>query len=232
LQAVAVGNVDSCIYAKIVFTTQAHSGPPSTFNPHASCDCFCHLQTRIIWLPCIDLPAISPRICASRHYRHQTHKHRPCSSASTRNVPSSRTSNNCANSVPVLLVRWSNWKRSYPPSRMVLRVRRLVKIQLPVLTLAAIATVLSNWHTVLRAIHMASGMHCSSPSQSLSLLTLMQPISPNLNKKPKPNLKPIFLYPEPSSEYPCNTSTSPRPLTRTMLMTRPSNEHAPTLGSF
>lgn len=30
--------------------------------------------------------------------------------------------------------------------------------QIPKLILAAIATVLSNWHTVLRAIHMASGM--------------------------------------------------------------------------
>jgi hypothetical protein len=111
-------------------------------------------------------------------------------------------------------------------------VRRLVKIALPVLTLAAIATVLSNWHTVLRAIHMASGMHCSSPSQSLSLLTLVQPTSPNLNKTPNPNLKPIFLYPKPSSEYPCSMSTSLRPLTRTMLMTRPLNEHVPTLGSL
>jgi hypothetical protein len=232
LQAVAVGNVDSCSDAKIVVTIQAQSGPPSTFNPHASCNCFCHLQTLIISQPCTDLPAISPRICVSRRYRHQTRKHPPCSSASTRNVPSSRTSNNCANSVPALLVRWSNWRRSYPPSRMVLRVRRLVKIQLPVLTSAAIATVLSNWHTVLRAIHMASGMHCSSLSHCLSLLTLMQPTSPNLNKKPDPNPKPIFLYPKPSSEYPCNMSTSPRPLTRTMPMTRPSNEHVPTLGSF
>ncbi|KAI4742831.1 hypothetical protein E4T50_06771 [Aureobasidium sp. EXF-12298] len=33
----------------------------------------------------------------------------------------------------------------------------------------AIATVLSNWHTVLRAIHMASGMHCF-PSASLASL--------------------------------------------------------------
>ena len=32
------------------------------------------------------------------------------------------------------------------------------------LILSAIATVLSNWHTVLRAIHMASGMLYSDPS--------------------------------------------------------------------
>jgi hypothetical protein len=166
-----VGNVDSCLDAKTVSTTQAHSGPPSTFNHHPSCDltdCFYHLQTLINSQPCIDRPAISPRICASRHYRHQTRKHRPCSSASTRNVPSSRTSNNCANSVLVSPVRWSSWRRSFPLSRMALRVRRLVKIPLPVLTLAAIATVLSNWHTVLRAIHMASGTHCFSPVPMLS----------------------------------------------------------------
>lgn len=41
------------------------------------------------------------------------------------------------------------------------------------LTLAAIATVLSNWHTVLRAIHMASGMKCCPPLRSLHMLMLI-----------------------------------------------------------
>lgn len=38
----------------------------------------------------------------------------------------------------------------------------LLLLRIPQLTLLAIATVLSNWHTVLRAIHMASGMQSSS----------------------------------------------------------------------
>jgi hypothetical protein len=139
---------------------------------HATC-CSCQLQTPIHSQSCIDQPAISHRICASRHYPLQTRKHPPCSSASTRNVPSSRTSNNCANSVPVLLVRWSNSRRSCLLSPTALKVRRpIIYITVPVLTLAAIATVLSNWHTVLRAIHMASGMHHYQPLLYFDLLTL------------------------------------------------------------
>jgi hypothetical protein len=143
----------------------------STIIAHAI-HCFYQLQTSITSQSCIDQLAISPHICVSRLYPPQTRKHPPCSSASTRNVPSSRTSNNYVNSVPVLLVRWSSWKRNCLLSPTALKVRRLiVRTTTLVLTLAAIATVLSNWHTVLRAIHMASGMCCSRPLLCFALLT-------------------------------------------------------------
>lgn len=123
-EAVAVGNLcfDSQSHAKSVSLTQTHSGP-STFN-HCTCNLRFLPTTNTKPQPCIGQPAISHRTCASRHYPPQTRKHPPCSSASTRNVPSSRTSNNCANSVLVSLVRWSSWKRSCLLFPMALRVYR------------------------------------------------------------------------------------------------------------
>jgi DASH complex subunit DAD2 len=57
---------------------------------------------------------------------------------------------------------------------------RLASIPLPFLTLAAIATVLSNWHTVLRAIHMASGIYYPSP------VPLFSPADPHVAHIAKP----------------------------------------------
>ena len=137
-------------------------GQPSTLNQQEGCDltdsCL-DLQTAIDSATCIDLRATSHRICANPLYRPRIRKHPPCSSASTRNVPSSRTSNNYANSVLVLLVRWSNSRKNCPLFQMAPRVRLLLLLYPELkLILSAIATVLSNWHTVLRAIHMASCM--------------------------------------------------------------------------
>lgn len=104
-------------------------GRPSTLVRQEGCDltvCSHHFQTFNCSATCIDLRAIFHRICVSRLYRARIRKHLPCSSASTRNVPSSRTSNNYANSVLVLLVRWSSLRRSYPLFQMALKVRRSV----------------------------------------------------------------------------------------------------------
>lgn len=159
-----MGNADSHIRAKSVSLTQSHSGPTVNIEPTRRLrpdrllSRFTNSNRRIEYVSTYEQPpiAFAPILSIVLEFANirpaAAHQRETCRARE----PQTTTRTQC----------WSCWPDGAARGKVIHSCRwhpRSVVLSLsptpiPKLTLSAIATVLSNWHTVLRAIHMASGM--------------------------------------------------------------------------